>query len=562
MAASILSASNETVFQDGLTVGSLGPTTGSRQVDLVDLVEPLRRTFGVGFHVVDGETGELLYRSPEQPECDWLARAELCREVARRDRPEVLADEPPLVMLAVPVSLKHQRSYVAVALLVTRLVSADEDLSPSAQALGLRPPEAATWASRQTPWAPEALERVAGTVLEGIRLHDRLHEVEKESQSLSVNLAATYEEISLLYRITQNLKISESDEELGRLALEWMEEVIPAEALAIQYVPVVGDREAFHPKRTQSQLLTLGQCPLDNETFSRLMEHLRARSANRPIVLNRPVTGAGNWPFPQIRQMIAVPLAEGENLFGWLAAFNHPGDAEFGTVEASLLNSVAAILGIHSGNIELYHQQAELMAGIIRALTSAIDAKDPYTCGHSDRVARVSVLLARELGCDEKTVNTIYLSGLLHDIGKIGINDNVLRKPGKLTDAEYEHIKTHVRIGHRILVDLKKLDDVLPVVLHHHESFDGKGYPQALANTEIPRSARIVAVADAFDAMGSNRPYRQGMPDEKIDQIFREGSGSQWDPEVVAALFRIRDQVREVSRLELGPPALDVEQLV
>jgi HD-GYP domain-containing protein (c-di-GMP phosphodiesterase class II) len=139
---------------------------------------------------------------------------------------------------------------------------------------------------------------------------------------------------------------------------------------------------------------------------------------------------------------------------------------------------------------------------------------------------------------------------LLHDIGKIGIDDSVLRKPGGLTDEEYEHIKGHVSIGHRILIDLKKMDDVLPVVLHHHESWDGSGYPGHLPSEAIPRSARIVAVADAFDAMSSDRPYRKGMADEKIDAIFREGAGKQWDPEVVAALFRARDDLRKIIRRE------------
>ena len=234
-------------------------------------------------------------------------------------------------------------------------------------------------------------------------------------------------------------------------------------------------------------------------------------------------------------------MAEGENCFGWLVAFNHSRGGEFGTVEASLLSSVGAILGIHSGNSELYQQQREFFAGVVRALTSAIDAKDPYTCGHSDRVARVAVRLAEELGCNRKQVDTIYLSGLLHDIGKIGIDDNVLRKPGKLTEAEYEHIKTHAEIGYKILKDIKQLDDVLPVVLHHHEQWDGKGYPHGLAGDAIPQLARIVAVADAFDAMGSDRPYRKGMPDEKLDAILRDGAGKQWDAAVVEAFFRARD---------------------
>ena len=240
----------------------------------------------------------------------------------------------------------------------------------------------------------------------------------------------------------------------------------------------------------------------------------------------------------------------GDKLLGHLAALNHVDDLEFGTVEASLLNSVAAILSIHSSNIELYRQQRELLEGIIRALISSIDAKDPYTCGHSDRVARISVRLAQQLKCEPSLVEAIYLSGLLHDIGKIGIDDAVLRKPGKLTDEEYEHIKTHVTVGHRILRDLRKLDEVLPVVLHHHESWDGKGYPRRLGPEEMPLSARIVAVADAYDAMASNRPYRQGMPMEKIESIFRSGAGQQWDPAIVEALMDALDDIQQISQSE------------
>ncbi|MHC4180297.1 MAG: HD-GYP domain-containing protein, partial [Planctomycetota bacterium] len=131
---------------------------------------------------------------------------------------------------------------------------------------------------------------------------------------------------------------------------------------------------------------------------------------------------------------------------------------------------------------------------------------------------------------------------------------------GKLSQAEYEHIKKHAEIGHKILRDMKKLDEVLPVVLHHHESWDGGGYPNNLCSEEIPLSARIVAVADAFDAMGSDRPYRERMPDEKIDNIFRSGAGQQWDPQVVEALFAARDDVRRISRTEPETGEIQLQQ--
>jgi HD-GYP domain-containing protein (c-di-GMP phosphodiesterase class II) len=161
------------------------------------------------------------------------------------------------------------------------------------------------------------------------------------------------------------------------------------------------------------------------------------------------------------------------------------------------------------------------------------------------------VRLAQELGCAADTVKTIYLAGLLHDIGTIGIDDNVLRKPGKLTDAEFEHVKQHAEIGYKILRDLRNIGPVLPVVLHHHESWDGTGYPYGMAATNIPQLARIVAVADAYDAMASDRPYRAGMPDEKLDSIIRDGAGRQWDPQVVDAFFRAREAIREISKREV-----------
>jgi putative nucleotidyltransferase with HDIG domain len=528
---------------------ALGDTRQAARLE--QALEPLRRAFGAEFHLVDGQSGDLIHCTPDQPAGDWNVWGELCRQVAGRGRPQFIADEPPLAVLALPLPADEDRTAVAVAAFTTRPAAPDEDLSHVGRLLGLEPDEAARWACRQTPWALESLERVSRLVIEQAAATARIRDLEAETEKLSVNLVATYEEISLLYRITQNLRISESDADLGRGALQWMQDVIPAEGLALQLLPVAKKEESLtRYGRTDSVLLSFGQCPVEDDQFSRLIGHLGLRAGSQPTVVNPPATEDPAWPFPQVRQMVVVPLAEGDNLFGWLAAFNHVSGEEFGTVQASLLSSIGVILGTHSGNTELYRQQSELMAGIIRALTSAIDAKDPYTCGHSDRVARVAVRLAQQLGCDQETVDTIYLSGLLHDIGKIGIDDQVLRKPGKLTDEEYEHIKKHVRIGHRILVDLKKLDEVLPVVLHHHESWDGHGYPGRLEGGAIPLSARIVAVADAFDAMGSDRPYRKGMPDEKIDEIFRAGAGSQWDPDVVDAFFQAREDIREIMRSE------------
>jgi putative nucleotidyltransferase with HDIG domain len=234
-------------------------------------------------------------------------------------------------------------------------------------------------------------------------------------------------------------------------------------------------------------------------------------------------------------------------------AINHNGAAnggvcEFGSAEVRLLESVSTILGVHRSNTGLFHRQADLFGAAVRALISAIDAKDNYTHGHSERVARVSMCLAERLHLPKAEVNTIYLGGLLHDIGKIGVDDAVLNKPGPLTPEEFDKIKQHPQLGYDILCGVRQLDRILPIVLHHHEAWDGSGYPHGLKSDETPLLARVTAVADAFDAMSSDRPYRRGMPDEKLDAIFREGAGRQWDPMVIDAFFDVRDEVRQAAR--------------
>lgn len=146
----------------------------------------------------------------------------------------------------------------------------------------------------------------------------------------------------------------------------------------------------------------------------------------------------------------------------------------------------------------------------------------------------------------------LYVAGLLHDVGKIGIEDDVLKKSGPLTQEEFRKIQSHVEIGVTILRDLKKLHHILPGVRHHHESYDGHGYPQGLAGEEIPYEARILAVADSFDAMSSNRPYRRRLSLMQIDEIFRNGRGQQWDPAVVDALFACRSDLEAIRQKGLG----------
>ncbi|MCI0567043.1 MAG: HD domain-containing protein [Acidobacteria bacterium] len=192
-------------------------------------------------------------------------------------------------------------------------------------------------------------------------------------------------------------------------------------------------------------------------------------------------------------------------------------------------------------------ENQELFLGTIKALASAIDEKDPYTRGHSDRVSRYSVMIAKELGLDPREVRHVEIGSLLHDVGKIGIDDRILRKPTVLTEEEYRYMKQHPEKGASMLAPIKNMKDVNPAVKHHHERWDGGGYPSGLKADEIPLIARIVNVADTFDAMTTNRPYQKSMSYEKAVARLKELSGSAHDPkmvEIVANLYR-RGAIKE-----------------
>ena len=181
---------------------------------------------------------------------------------------------------------------------------------------------------------------------------------------------------------------------------------------------------------------------------------------------------------------------------------------------------------------------------VVTSLAGAIDAKDEYTKGHSSSVSRYSEALARALNLPEKDVERIKLGALLHDIGKIGIPETVLRKPSKLTDDEWEIMKQHPVIGaQKVLMPNESLHDLIPIVKYHHEHWDGSGYPEKLKGEEIPLAARIVAVADAYHALISDRPYRKGMSNEKACEILKIGAGIQWDKNLVREFINISESL-------------------
>jgi putative nucleotidyltransferase with HDIG domain len=218
------------------------------------------------------------------------------------------------------------------------------------------------------------------------------------------------------------------------------------------------------------------------------------------------------------------------------------------------IGELAATFNIMSGELEQYvlelkraaTENRELFLASIQMLAGAVDEKDPYTRGHSDRVTRYSVLVAREMGLDPEEVEIVRISAQLHDVGKIGIEDRILKKPGALTAEEFEIMKTHTTKGANILRPVAQLKEMLPGIELHHESLDGRGYPHGLKGNQIPLLARIIAVADTFDALTTNRPYQHARDAKDALTVIRSLSGKRLDPQAVGALSTIygRGEIR------------------
>jgi HD-GYP domain-containing protein (c-di-GMP phosphodiesterase class II) len=198
-----------------------------------------------------------------------------------------------------------------------------------------------------------------------------------------------------------------------------------------------------------------------------------------------------------------------------------------------LLISIAEQVAVVISNTDLYNDLERFVFNVVKSLVYAIEAKDVYTRGHSERVSRYCLLMAEHLQLEENQKNHLHWASILHDIGKIGIPESILTKPDRLTDEEYRTIRDHPEKGHTILKPLDQLSASLPSILHHHERYDGTGYPRRLKGEEIPLLARVIAVADTFDAITSDRAYRPARTPQEALAIIKEVAGSQLDPALV-----------------------------
>ena len=402
-------------------------------------------------------------------------------------------------------------------------------------------------------------ERLADAALRELRHCNEVEWLRDENLAFSQQVTDDFEEATYLRLLATQLVVKDTSLNIFQLvdhAISGLREMIGAEALYFVR-PGVDDRPQ---EVAASCCIPNAAACVDPGTVSRLADAYCDRAVSGPCVKNDLYITDPAAQAAGVRQFLMAPICTGARRFGWFVAINRNsagrqwppspllqlGHDEFGTWEASLLNTASTLVASHASNLDLIREKEHLLTNMVRTLVSALDSKDAYTRGHSERVALFSKRIAETMGYDDVATEKLYLSGLLHDVGKIGVSDAVLHKPGQLTEEEFAEIKRHPDEGWAILLELEQLRYILPGVLHHHEQVNGTGYPDGLKGDEIPLDARIMAVADAYDAMTSDRAYRKGMPHEKAIEIIRSGAGTQWDVDVVEAFLGVIDDITAI----------------
>jgi HD-GYP domain-containing protein (c-di-GMP phosphodiesterase class II) len=342
----------------------------------------------------------------------------------------------------------------------------------------------------------------------------------------------------VLERFGQALQLCDQAGRQIRLLLEATQESLGADAVF------------WYPGATSDRAESVGTSALTPEWAREFTERLLPEAgAAGQLVRNfldpgaRPMT-----PWPVSAALVRVSSSRSN----WMGALSFHPRRLFRPADLKVMLLARRMVLNHRQQAHTYEKLKESLFGLVRCLTAAIDAKDPYTWGHSERVARIAVRLGREMGMPAAFLSDLYLAGLLHDIGKIGIRDSVLQKAGKLTDEEYDHIKEHPLIGDKLVSNVKTLQHLRPGVRNHHERFDGQGYPDRLAGEVIPLQARVLAVADACDAMMAARPYRPALPPERIDAVMAGGAGSQWDPRIIEHFQACRHELYSICQRGIG----------
>lgn len=411
-------------------------------------------------------------------------------------------------------------------------------------------------------WLSRLPDLLHASVEQVRELEDRHEEVEV----LTRNLENTYEEQHLVYHVSAMMALPQNPADmLRRVASELLAVsraaglgfVISEQACAGSTAYGAGEGPTL---AIQNRVIQVGAGAPSLPELDRLAESVDLRSADSGFVLLNNACGetglswAGSW----LKHLVALPLRHERRILGAMLAMNCTDAGDFTSVDVQLLQAVADRVAAFLANQRLYDDLADLLMGMLHALVNSIDAKDQYTCGHSERVALMSRTLANAAGLSAVDSERVYLAGLLHDIGKIGVPDAILCKPGKLTTEEFEAMKRHSEIGAKILYRVHQISDLMPGILHHHERVDGRGYPHGLAGKDSPLLGRIICLADCFDAMTTDRMYRSALPMATAVAEVRRCAGTQFDAELAEKFLNLdlHRMMREAREYSGGDPSI------
>jgi HD-GYP domain-containing protein (c-di-GMP phosphodiesterase class II) len=399
----------------------------------------------------------------------------------------------------------------------------------------------------------DELERMNRQLSERVESLDeanrKINTLARELEEKNESLQNAVKNVSALNRVGVALSSELDLDKVSKLLINISAKGLRAE---IGYIMIMDERceklemmswtgmgEGFDPSRTVSP----------GESVSGMVA-----KTGQPLLI-RGVDGSGGikaesrYGFSR-RSVVSAPIKIKDKLLGIIELTNKRGAKSFNEEDLQMLQSIANQAAVAIENANLYRQVQESYFDTIRALVQAVEEKDKYTRGHSERVTTFSIKIAEKMGFSARQVQAIRYGGVLHDVGKIGINVNIIQKPGRLTQEEYTIIKNHPLIGERIISPIAFLKDVLPVVSQHHERYDGKGYPLGLDGSKMAPEARVMAAADAYDAMITARPYRNPLPREEAIAELRRCSGTQFDPIVVEHFLEILDEDPEIHKLE------------
>lgn len=514
-----------------------------RKEDVRNFLQPLARITGLRFSLwPPGESSQSLITG-ENNFCMLLQTTKMGNERCRNSFLSVLSktrdtDEPVfdlchalMGLVAAPLKVEGTDlgSVITCQGLIGEISEEQKDhIGNLAREVGLENPAALIRAAEENPvYSRSRMENL------GKFVRDQL--VEKAVsfgaiQDTTEFLLEKYEELMFLYSITDSIS---PDREYGKALATILDRGLQKLSAQSGFLMLSGEE---NPQSLVS-IEVCGNAPWGKGPDEIPLSLVRLmQSSVGPSVAVRPSDGAEGWS-PELSVLLVCPFRiksfrDGYLVFAWEKVEDIDDNALKFAI--ALANQSASILH----GVQLYRELADLLFSTLEALSSAIDAKDTYTHGHSRRVANYAVKTARELGYSSKFLTMLKIAGMLHDFGKIGISEQILTKQGKLNDNEREAIQEHPVIGVRILGKFKSFADIVPGIRHHHERFDGRGYPDGLAGETIPLVGRIISIADAYDAMTTTRPYRRQMLPHEAQDELRNCSGMQFDPVLVQAFIR------------------------